>query len=157
MRVAGAISFAILLILSLSTPRAAAQDLPACNAHLMTRHGNEITIGLQQLSDLFNQKLNGAHSHFSDLHLTVESGRTLKVSLRKNGTPISISGPLRPVSSGAVKLHARHIQRNGHHEKGLMDLFGRNLADYAHFSKTQTLSANKNNLYIHPDPIPIRC
>ena len=146
-----ALSF--ILLLSVSARPGAAQHLPACNPQLITRHGNQITIGFHQLSDAFNRKLRAAHSSFRGLRLAVTSAHTLKVSGKKNGNTISVSGPLQAVGNGSLKLHANHIVRNGDHDKGLMDLFGKTLADYAHFSKTQSLSADNDNLYIHPDPL----
>lgn len=153
MRIAGfAIGCAMFFVPWLLVHRAAAQNLPACDTQRMTRNGDQITIGLQQLSDLFNQKLSAAHSKFTDLRLTNQGGNKLKVSGKNNGTPISISGPVQ-AAQGAVKLHADHIVQNGSHEKGLMDLFGKDLADYANFKKTPSLSAKGNDLYLHPDPL----
>src|SRR6185312_16793034 len=57
------------------------------------------------------------------------------------------------VSGGELKLHADEITQNGIPEKGLMDLTGKTLADYAHFKDTDILSAKGNDLYIHPDPL----
>lgn len=148
-----AISAGILVMATLAGSPAAGQDLPACNTELMARHGNEITMGLQQLSDMAGKKLRAAGSNFSDLKLAAGHGNRLTISGKKNGNAISISGPLHPMSSGAVKLHADHIVKNGDHDKGLMDFFGKDLADYAHFNKTQILSAQGNNLLIHPDPL----
>lgn len=153
MRITGfAIGCAMLFIPWLPAPRVGAQTLPACDTQIMTRNGNQITIGLQQLSALFNQKLSAAHSKFTDLRLTSQGGNKLKVSGKNNGTPISISGPLQ-AAQGAVKLHADHIVQNGSHEKGVMDLFGKNLADFANFKKAPSLSAKGNDLYLHPDPL----
>ena len=57
------------------------------------------------------------------------------------------------MSGGELKLHADEIAQNGIPEKGLMDLTGKTLADYAHFKDTDILSAKGNDLYIHPDPL----
>ncbi|HEX8713898.1 MAG TPA: hypothetical protein VF730_18640 [Terracidiphilus sp.] len=119
----------------------------------MRRQGNEITIGLQQLNNIFNQDLKAAHSQFSDLHLSSAGGDKLKVSGKNNGTPVEISGPLEAAGNGAVRLHAEEIKQNGDGEKGLMALTGKSLADYAHFTNTDILSARGNSLFIHPDPL----
>lgn len=148
-----AASLAIPLILWISPREAAAQNLPACNRQVMTRHGNEITIGLEQLSNIFNQDLKAAHCNFSEMRLTAAGGNKLKISGKNNGKPVEISGPLQVVSSGALKLHADKIMQNGNAEMGLMDLTGKDLADYAHFKNTQSLSASGNDIYIHPDPL----
>ena len=150
-----AIAAAILPMLSFSTLEAPAQnDAPTCNRQVITRHGNEITIGLEQLGDVFNQNLKAAHSSFSEPHLSAGCGDKPKVSGKNNGKPVEIGGPLQVVSGGALKLHANEIMRNGTPEKGPMDLTGKDLADYAHFKKPQSLSARGNDIYIHPDPLP---
>jgi len=120
---------------------------------LITRNGNEITIGLEQLGNLFNKNLEAAHSNFSELRLTDPGGGKLKVSGMNNGKPVEIDGPLQVVSGGELKLHADQITQNGMPEKVLMDLTGKTLADYAHFKDTDILSARGNDLYIHPDPL----
>jgi hypothetical protein len=150
--IVGAISIALCLLLELAIPQAAAQDPPACNMRVLSRRGNEITIGLRQLSGIFNQDLKAAHSNFGALRLSAEKGK-LNVSGKTNGTPVEISGPLQVVSGGAVRLHADRIVQNGNPEKGLMSLTGKNLADYAHFKDTDSLSAHGNNIYIHPNPL----
>ncbi|MGH9591341.1 MAG: hypothetical protein ACRD25_13160 [Terracidiphilus sp.] len=66
----------------------------------------------------------------------------------------SISGPLQAVGGGELELHADEILQNGTPEKGLMDLTGKNLADYAHFKNAQSLNTRDNDIYIHPDPLP---
>lgn len=127
--------------------------MPACNTQEMTHQGNQITIGLQQLDDIFNRDLKAAHSPFSDLHLSAVGRGKLKVSGKNNGTPVEISGPLKVDGDGAVRLYAEEIKQNGNGEKTLMNLTGQNLADYAHFTNTDILSARGNSLYIHPDPL----
>lgn len=148
-----ALSLALPLMLSNPARRARAQKLPSCNRQAMTRHGNEITIGLEQLSNIFDRNLTASHSPFSELQLTAEGGNKLKVSGKNNGTPVEISGPLQVESGGEVKLHADKIEQNGNPEKALMTLTGKSLADYAHFQKTDPLSAQGNDLYIHVDPL----
>lgn len=148
-----AIATAILLMLSFSTLKVRAQNVPACNRQVINRDGNEITIGLEQLSNVFNKELRAAHSSFSELHVSAQGGDKLEVSGKNNGKPVEISGPLQVVSGGALKLHADEVMQNGTPEKGLMDLTGKDLADYAHFNNTQSLSARGNDIYIHPDPL----
>lgn len=154
MRVFACSTFLFALFIFSNMPqRGAAQDVPACNTRVMTRHGNEITIGLQQLNNIFDKDLKAAHAQFSDLQLSAEGGKKLKVSGKNNGTPVSISGPLEAAGNGALRLHANQIVQNGTPEKALMSLTGKSLADYAHFTDTDILSARGNNLYIHPDPL----
>ena len=146
-----AIALAISLALPVSARRTAAEDIPACNRQVITRHGDEITIGLQQLSNIFNQDLKAAHSPFSDLRLTAAGGDKLTVDGKNNGTPVEISGPLEATSNGVVRLHADQIKQNGDGKKGLMTLTGKTLADFAHFQNTDSLSSRDNDIFIHAD------
>lgn len=148
-----AIALATSAVLPVSAQRAAAEQMPACNRQVMTRRGNEITIGLEQLSRIFNQDLKAAHSPFSDLRLTSAGGEKLTVDGKNNGTPVEISGPLEAAGNGAVRLHADEIKQNGDGEKGLMTLTGKTLADFAHFQNTDSLSSRGNDIFIHPDPL----
>lgn len=148
-----AIALAISLMVPVAARRAAAESVPACNRQVMTRHGNEITIGLEQLGNIFNQNLKAAHSQFSDLRLTAEDGNKLRVSGENNGTPVEISGPLQPGDDGAVRLHADEIKQNGDGEKGLMMLSGKTLADFANFQNNDSLSSRGNDIFIYPDPL----
>jgi hypothetical protein len=111
-------------VLPILTRSAAAQGLPACNTRVMRRSGNEITIGLQRLSNILKRDSSGVHSSFSNLQLPAEGGNKLKVSGKNNGTPVEISGPLEADGSGTLKLHADKIAQNGDPEKGLMSLTG---------------------------------
>jgi hypothetical protein len=97
--------------------------------------------------------LSGAHSSFSNLRPSAEGGNKLKVSGKNSGTQVVISGPLQAAGNGTLRLHADQIAQNGTPEKGLMGLAGKNLADYAHFKNTQSLCAQGNSIYIHPDPL----
>lgn len=148
-----AIALAVSLMLPVAVRRAAAENVPACNRQVMTRHGNEITIGLEQLGNIFNQNLKAAHSQFRDLRLTAEGGDKLQLSGKNNGTPVEISGPLQPADDGAVRLHADEIKQNGDGEKGLMTLSGKTLADFANFQNNDSLSSRGNDIFIHPDPL----
>lgn len=143
-----AISLMLGLVLSGSVPQAAAQRLPICNTREMVRHGNRITIGFQQLANIFNRNLAANHSSFSNLHLSSD-GNKLRVSGNNNGKPVSIVGPLQPAEGGKVMLRADQIVQNGSPEKGLMGLFGKELSDY--FKNTPSVSARGNNILIRPD------
>lgn len=148
--------YATFLVVPLMLPipgEAAAQNLPACNKQAITRNGNQITIGFEQLASIFNKNLKAAHSSFSNLRLSAEGSDKLKVSGMNNGKPVAIGDPLEVVSGNALKLHAQEILQNGTPEKGLMNLTGKTLADYAHFKDTQSLSTRDDDIYIHPDPL----
>lgn len=148
-----AVCFGVMLIVSASATMAAARrSLPTCDAQIMQRQGRNITIRLDALSKELNGRLTAAHSNFSDLRLTSD-GSKLQVSGKKNGTPISISGPLTVTGKGLLQLHANHIHKNGSGVEGIMSLFGENLSDYVNLKKTQSMSVKGNNLRINPDKL----
>src|SRR6185312_15580164 len=90
------ISLTIVLVLSAPVSQATAQRPPVCHTREMVRNGNRITIGFQQLANIFNRNLAANHSSFSNLSLSSEGGNRLKVSGNNNGKPVSIVGPLQP-------------------------------------------------------------
>lgn len=132
---------------------AVAEQLPACNRQVLTRHGNSINVSMSGLTRKFNQQLEQAHSHFSNLQLSPEGNNELQVSGEKDGTPMSISGPLKVTSDGEVELQAKHIKKNGSGVKGVMDLFGQNLSDHLNLKSTRSLRVDGDNLVINQDTL----
>ena len=128
-----------------------AGSMPACSSRLYSRHGTQLEMSLAKLSEHFNQRLQAAHSNLQNLRLEAEGTDKLTISGEKNGQPVSISGPLMPTPSGGLQLHATAITRNGTPEKGVMDLFGKNLSDFVKTNDTPSLSATGNNLEINVD------
>jgi hypothetical protein len=102
------------------------------------------------LSHLLNQRLTAVHSHFSDLKITAVNGDHLKISGKKDGTPMAISGPVK-AENGELVLHADHITKNGSGEMMLMSLFGKTLSDYLSLKKTRNLRVEGNDLHANPD------
>ena len=98
---------------------------------------------------MFNQKLNAAHSHFTDLQLVAEGKDTLKVSAKNDGQPVSISGPVQVTSSGGLRLHAKQITTNGTNLKGLMGFFGQKLDDHLDLQDSPSLAVHGNDLDIN--------
>lgn len=153
MRISIQCHFAVLpLVLVLATMAAGGEHLPECDTGLLTRQGRNITVRLDALSQRLNGKLKAAHADFSDLRLSSD-GSNLQVSGKKDGTPMSIKGPLTVTRQGLLQLHANQIHRNGSAEKGIMSLFGKDLADYVNLKKTQSISVQGNNLRIHADKL----
>jgi hypothetical protein len=130
---------------------AAAGSVAVCNPNLLSRQGNEITLRLSALAQHFNQRLQAAHSKFNNLRLTPKGPNTLEIAGEKNGQPVSISGPLAPNSYGGLQLHATQITRNGNSVKGMMDLFGKDLASSVNLHNLPSLYAKGNNLEINVD------
>ena len=147
------VCFSALLAVLTSVPLVAAKrKLPACNAQVLTRNGRNVRIRLDELTKQLNDRLNGAHSRFSDLQLTTQ-GKDVKVSGKKDGESISIQGPLKVTGNGELQLHANQIHKNGAGEKGIMSFFGKDLADYVHLKNTGAIGVSGNNLNIHTDKL----
>lgn len=140
----------LILTLTFACGFASAEALPRCDAQAFTRHGRQITMSTSALSGVINQRLAKAHSHFSDIQLIPQGGNKLKVSGKKDGTPIAISGPLK-VDNGQMVLQTDHITKNGSGEMVLMTLFGKTLSDYLNLKKTPNLHVDGNNLRLNPD------
>lgn len=134
-------------------PAAFGGSLPACNPGLFTRNGNSIRMSLSTLGQHFNQRLQATHSDLQDLQLVAAGTNKLKVSGEKKGQPVSITGPLTPTRSGGLRLHASEIKKNGSPVKGMMDLFGKDLADVVNTNNTPSLSAQGDNLEINVDSL----
>ena len=128
-----------------------ARGLPVCDTQVLTRNRNRVSMKLQTLSAQLNQQLKTAHASFQNLQLTPEGDGDLKVSGRKNGDIISISGPLQVTKGGKLQLHAKEINKNGSGMKGIMDLFGKDLSDYVNLQKTKSVSIDADNLVVNAD------
>ena len=124
--------------------------LPSCRTNLFSRHGDRIDITLNSLEHIINQRVESSHSHFTDLQLSAEGNDALKISGRKDDTPMSISGPVKVSSDGRVVVHAAHITKNGTGVKSMMDLFGKDLADYVDLKGTKAISVKDDDLRIDP-------
>lgn len=124
--------------------------LPSCRTNVFSRRGDQIEIGLNSLEHIINQRVESSHSHFTDLQLSVEGEDALKISGRKDSTSMSISGPVKVSSDGRIVVHAAHITKNGSGVKSMMDLFGKDLADYVDLKGTKAISVKDDDLRIDP-------
>lgn len=140
----------LFLLLTITCGFASGGTLPRCDTQVLTHQGRQITMSTSALSRVMNQRLSRAHSHFSDIRLSPQGGNKLKVSGKKDGTPMAISGPLK-VENGQIVLQADHITKNGSGEMVLMTLFGKTLSDYLNLQKTPNLTVDGNNLRLNPD------
>jgi hypothetical protein len=143
--------FVLFTILLVGSAWADAPSLPSCDSEDLTRSGNTLTVTMPALTRIINQRLANVHSHFSDLELTPADGNHVKVSGKKDGTPMAISGPVKANKNGEMVLHADHITKNGSGEMILMDLFGKSLSDYLHLQKMKNLKTHDNDLMVNPD------
>lgn len=126
-------------------------ELPACSAQLFTRVGDRIQVPLSDLSKTLNHRLSAAGSAFKNLELQTTGSNDIGVSGEKNGSTISIRGPVTATSDGMIKVHAAHIEKNGSGVKSMMDLFGKELDDYVHMKNTAVVRVQGDNLLVRPD------
>ena len=129
-----------------------AKNLPVCNRRAFTRRGTRISITTAALSRLVNQRLSASHSHFKNVQVASSGGDGLKISGEKDGSPVSIEGPADVTSDGLVRIHARHIKKNGNGVKDMMGLFGKSLSDFMK-PKTNSIEVHGNDLLINPDQL----
>lgn len=130
---------------------AAHAKLPACNSQVLTRRGDTVSIPLPALARLLNHGLHAAHYQFRNLQLTSPAPGHLKVILHRQGKTFSLTGPLKTTPQGVLRLHATHITENGSGVKGLMGLFGQDLADYLKLQRSHAMRVRQNDLFIYPD------
>lgn len=114
--------------------------------------GNRISISTTSLSRLVNQRLAASHSHFKNVRVTSSGNNELKISGEKDGTPVSIEGPAEVTDDGMVRIHAKHIKKNGNGVKDMMGLFGKSLSDYMK-PKANSIAVHGNDLLINPDQL----
>jgi len=129
-----------------------AENLPACNRLAFMRRGNRISISTTSLSRLVNQRLTASHSHFKNVRVTSSGNDDLNISGEKDGTPVSIEGPAEVTNDGMVRIHAKHIKKNGNGVKDMMGLFGKSLSDYMK-PKANSIAVRGNDLFIDPDQL----
>lgn len=130
-----------------------AAELPACSTQLFTRVGNRIQVPLSDLSKTLNQRLSAAGSAFKNVELQTTGSNDIRVSGEKNGSTISIRGPVSATSDGMIKVHAAHIKKNSSGVKSMMDLFGKELDDYVHVKNTAVVRVKGDNLLVRPDSL----
>jgi hypothetical protein len=117
----------------------------------------EIAIDSSNLANLFNSYVfSGPHSPLTDLSVSVEKGRLLKVKGKlhdKGDIPFETEGTLSPTADGKLRLHSEKIKALHVPVKGLIDLFGIDLGGLIKEGKVPGLQAEGDDLILDLEQI----
>lgn len=110
----------------------------------------------QSLANVLNGKVFAAKdAPLKDLEVLIEKGR-LKVKGKlhnKGDIGFETEGELSPTEDGKIRLHAEKIRALHLPVKGLMDLFGLDIADLIKSGKVSGVRADKDDLILDPAEI----
>ena len=116
----------------------------------------EITIEPQSLANVLNSNVfAGKDAPLKDIEIRIEKGRLkVKGKLHKKGDiSFETEGQLSPTPDGKIRLHAEKIKALHLPVKGLMDLFGLDIADLIKTGKVRGVHAEKDDLILDPGQI----
>jgi len=116
----------------------------------------EIAMDAQSLANVLNTNVfSGKDAPLKDLAISVDKNRLkIKGKLRKQGDiTFETVGTLSPTEEGKIRLHAEKIRALHLPVKGLMDLFGLDIADLIKAGKVRGVSAEKDDLILDPEQI----
>src|SRR5258708_3232298 len=111
----------------------------------------EISLDTQSLANVLNSNVfAGKDAPLKDISIGIESGRLkVKGKLHKKGDiSFETAGQLSATADGKVRLHAEKIKALHLPLKGLMDLFGLDIADLIKTGKVQGVEVNKEDLIL---------
>ena len=113
----------------------------------------EIAIPPESLANILNSNVfNGNDSPLKDLQVSIEKGALkIKGKLHKKGDiSFETEGQLSTTPDGKIRLHADKVKALHLPVKGLMDLFGIDIADLIKNGKVQGVQAEKDDLILDP-------
>ena len=116
----------------------------------------EIAMDTQSLANVLNTNVfSGKDAPLKDLAISVDKNRLkIKGKLRKQGDiTFETLGTLSATEAGKIRLHAEKIRALHLPVKGLMDLFGLDIADLIKAGKVRGVSAEKDDLILDPEQI----
>src|SRR5215467_1155059 len=116
----------------------------------------EMTMDPQSLANVLNTHVFDAKdAPLKDISITIENGRLkVKGKLHKKGDiAFETEGQLSPTPDGKIRLHAEKIKALHLPVKGLMDLFGLDIADLIKTGKVRGVRAEKDDLILDPSEI----
>jgi hypothetical protein len=116
----------------------------------------EVAMDAQSLANVLNSNVFTAKdTPLKDISLRIEKGR-LKVKgklHRKGDIGFETEGQLSPTADGKIRLHAEKIRALHLPVKGIMDLFGIDLANLIKAGKVPGVQAEKDDLILDPAEI----
>jgi hypothetical protein len=116
----------------------------------------EMTMDPQSLANVLNTHVFAAKdAPLKDISITIENNRLkVKGKLHKKGDiAFETEGQLSPTEDGKIRLHAEKIKALHLPVKGLMDLFGIDIADLIKSGKVRGVRAEKDDLILDPGEI----
>jgi hypothetical protein len=116
----------------------------------------EMTMDPQSLANVLNSHVFSAKdAPLKDIAVTIENGRLkIKGKLHKKGDiGFETEGQLSATADGKIRLHAEKIKALHLPVKGLMDLFGIDIADLIKSGKMRGVQAEKDDLILDPGEI----
>ncbi len=116
----------------------------------------EIAIDPQSLANVLNSNVFAAKdAPLKDLAITIEKGQLkIKGKLHQKGDiTFETAGQLSATPEGKIRLHADKIRAAHLPVKGLMDLFGLDIAGLIKSGKVQGVQAEKDDLILDPGQI----
>ena len=116
----------------------------------------EMTMDPQSLASVLNSHVFDAKdAPLKDISITIENNRLkVKGKLHKKGDiGFETEGQLSPTPDGKIRLHAEKIKALHLPVKGLMDLFGIDIADLIKNGKVRGVRAEKDDLILDPGEI----
>ena len=116
----------------------------------------EMTMDPQSLANVLNSHVFSANdAPLKDISVTIENGRLkVKGKLHKKGDiGFETEGQLSATADGKIRLHAEKIRALHLPVKGLMDLFGIDIADLIKNGKVRGVQVEKDDLILDPGEI----
>jgi hypothetical protein len=116
----------------------------------------EIAMPPQSLASILNSNVfAGKDAPLKDIDITIDKDRLkIKGKLHKKGNiGFEMEGQLSATTDGKIRLHAEKIKALHLPVKGLMDLFGLDIADLIKNGKVRGVQAEKDDLILDPGEI----
>lgn len=116
----------------------------------------EIAIPPQSLANILNSNVfSGSDAPLKDIEVSIENGLLkIKGKLRKKGDiGFETEGRLSATPDGKIRLHAEKIKALHLPVKGIMDLFGIDIADLIKNGKVKGVQVEKDDLILDPGEI----
>ncbi|HEY7403514.1 MAG TPA: hypothetical protein VIB39_08335 [Candidatus Angelobacter sp.] len=116
----------------------------------------EIAMDPQSLANVLNSNVFSAKdAPLKDLSITIEKGQLkIKGKLHQKGDiTFETEGQLSATPDGKIRLHAEKIRAAHLPVKGMMDLFGLDIADLIKSGKVKGVQAEKDDLILDPGEI----
>jgi hypothetical protein len=113
----------------------------------------EIAIGMASMTHMMNAYVFGdADAPLKDLQLSIEGGQVKQKGTIKKGPGISFEmiNEMSPTPDGKIRIHPKHMRAGKVPVKGLMKLFGVDMAKLINTRNTKGLSVDDNDLILDP-------